>query len=62
MSVSRFTSGNRSALVLEVDGLEQVLHHCAHLAELTTQTFLQRVRRRRIRLVDRDLVDQKLST
>ena len=44
----------------EIDALEQVLHHCPHLAELAAQAFLQGVRGGRIRLVGRDLVDQQL--
>ena len=44
----------------EIEALEQVLHHRAHLAELTAQPLLQGVRGRRVRLVRDDLVDQAL--
>ena len=44
----------------EVERLEQVLHHRAHLAELPAQALLQRVGCGRIRLVRDDLVDQAL--
>jgi len=45
----------------EVHRLEQVLHHRAHLTELATQPFLQRVRRSRIRLIRCNFVDQALD-
>ena len=45
----------------EVHALEQVLHHRAHLAELATEAFLQRVGCGGIGLVDGDLVDELLS-
>jgi len=44
----------------EVHGLEQVLHHRLHLAGLAPEALLQRVGRRRVRLVRDDLVDQSL--
>ena len=44
----------------EVDALEQVLHHRAHLAELAAEALLQRVRGCGVRLVLLDLVDESL--
>jgi hypothetical protein len=49
--------GRRAA---EVEALEQVLHHRAHLAELATQPLLQGVGRGGIRLVGLDLVEHAL--
>jgi len=51
----------RIHVAAEVHALEQILHHRAHFTELPAQTFLQCVRRSRIRLIDSDLVDQLLS-
>ena len=45
----------------EVDGLEQVLHHRAHLAELTAEALLQGVGGGGIGLVLHDRVDELLK-
>ena len=45
----------------EVECLEQVLHHRAHLAELAAEALLQGVGGGRVRLVGHDLVDQALD-
>lgn len=42
----------------EIDALEQILHHGAHLAELPAQPFLKRICRRRIGFVDGNFVYQ----
>ena len=44
----------------EVDALEQVLHHRAHLTELAAQALLQGIRGERIGLVGHDLIDELL--
>ena len=58
---SRSLYGLRRRVAAEVDALEQVLHHRAHLAELAAEALLQGVGGGGIRLVGGDLVDQLLD-
>jgi hypothetical protein len=44
----------------EVDALEKVLHHRAHLAELAAQALLEGIRGEGVRLVRHDLIDEFL--
>src|SRR5260221_2582803 len=44
----------------EVEALKQILHHCAHLAKLTTQALLQSIGSSGIRLCRNDLIYQFL--
>lgn len=51
----------RLSFAAEVEALEEVLHHRAHIAELPAEAFLQGVGGGRVRLVGGDGVDKFLD-